>query len=95
MNDGDAVDFVAKVTGTEPLEVTWSKDGKAITSSDIYSITYDKGTCRLYIPGERRPLGEVTVQGLPICQILKGGFTPVLQFKRVFSHSRKFRKCIH
>ena len=85
MNDGDAVDFVAKVTGTEPLEVTWSKDGKAITSSDIYSITYDKGTCRLYIPGERHPLGEVTVQG-----------SPFVRFKRVDSPLLcNLRGCFH
>ena len=56
MNDGDAVDFVAKVSGMEPVEVTWAKDGKSISSSDIYSVTYDKGTCRLYIPGQPRAL---------------------------------------
>ncbi|KAK7500459.1 hypothetical protein BaRGS_00008366, partial [Batillaria attramentaria] len=50
VNDGDAVDFVAKVTGTEPLDISWVKDGKPITPSDIHKITYDKGTCRLYIP---------------------------------------------
>ncbi|XP_070200689.1 twitchin-like isoform X4 [Littorina saxatilis] len=50
VNDGDAVDFVAKVTGTEPLDITWAKDGKPLAASNIHKITYDKGTCRLYIP---------------------------------------------
>ncbi|KAL8579173.1 hypothetical protein ACOMHN_010757 [Nucella lapillus] len=50
VNDKDAVDFVAKVTGTEPVEVQWAKDGKPLTSSNTHKISYDKGTCRLYIP---------------------------------------------
>lgn len=49
------MDFVAKVTGTEPLETTWYKNGKPLAASDIYRVTYDKGTCRLYIPGQEVP----------------------------------------
>ncbi|KAL8565323.1 hypothetical protein ACOMHN_029019 [Nucella lapillus] len=49
VNDGEAVEFIMKVSGTEPLDIQWTKDGKVITSSDVYSVTYDKGTCRLYI----------------------------------------------
>lgn len=49
------MDFVAKVTGTEPLETTWYKNGKPLAASDIYRVTYDKGTCRLYIPGQGVP----------------------------------------
>ncbi|KAL3842488.1 hypothetical protein ACJMK2_020494, partial [Sinanodonta woodiana] len=47
--DGSAVDFIAKVTGTEPIQVKWSKDNKPIENSDVYKITYDKGTCQLHI----------------------------------------------
>lgn len=50
VTDGDPVDFVAKVTGTEPLQVKWSKDGKELKPSKIYNISYDKGTCRLHFP---------------------------------------------
>ncbi|XP_069132543.1 twitchin-like isoform X11 [Argopecten irradians] len=48
--DGDAVDLIAKVTGTEPMTVTWFKDQKPISASDVHKISYDKGTCRLYFP---------------------------------------------
>ncbi|XP_021346443.1 twitchin-like isoform X8 [Mizuhopecten yessoensis] len=48
--DGDAVDLIAKVTGTEPITVTWIKDNKPLAASDVYKISYDKGTCRLYFP---------------------------------------------
>ncbi|KAJ8299697.1 hypothetical protein KUTeg_023757 [Tegillarca granosa] len=63
VTDGDAVDFVAKVTGTEPIEVKWSKNKKPIASSDVHKISYDKGTCRLYI-SEVFPedSGEYTVE---------------------------------
>lgn len=63
MTDGDAVDFVAKVTGTEPIEAKWSKNKKPIASSDVHKISYDKGTCRLYI-SEVFPedSGEYTVE---------------------------------
>ena len=50
MLDGDAVDFIAKVTGTEPITVSWEKNKKPIKDGDAYKMTYDKGTCRLYIP---------------------------------------------
>ncbi|KAH9502719.1 hypothetical protein Btru_069594 [Bulinus truncatus] len=49
VNDGDKVEFVVKVSGTEPIEVNWSKDKKPIKSGDIFIITYDKGTAKLSI----------------------------------------------
>ncbi|XP_059156398.1 twitchin-like isoform X4 [Physella acuta] len=49
VNDGDKVEFVAKLTGTEPIEVTWSKDKKPIKSGDIFAISYEKGTAKLNI----------------------------------------------
>lgn len=49
MNDGDQVEFIIKVTGTEPVEVNWTKDKKPLKSGDIYSVSYDKGTARLHI----------------------------------------------
>lgn len=48
--DGDAVDLVAKITGTEPITTTWTKDKKVLKNSEVHNITYDKGNCRLYIP---------------------------------------------
>lgn len=49
VTEGEALDLIAKVKGTEPITATWSKDRKPIKDSDGYKITYDKGTCRLYI----------------------------------------------
>lgn len=49
VTEGEALDLIAKVTGTEPITATWSKDRKPIKDSDGYKISYDKGTCRLYI----------------------------------------------
>ncbi|XP_041366543.1 twitchin-like isoform X3 [Gigantopelta aegis] len=49
VTDGDAVDFVAKISGTEPIEILWSKDKKPLKNSDIYEISYDKGVARLYL----------------------------------------------
>ncbi|XP_055900297.1 twitchin-like isoform X6 [Biomphalaria glabrata] len=49
VNDGDKVEFVVKVSGTEPIEVNWSKDKKPIKSGDIFGVTYDKGTAKLSI----------------------------------------------
>ena len=48
--DGDACDLIAKVSGTDPIEVVWSKDGEKLKSTKDCKITYEKGTCRLYIP---------------------------------------------
>lgn len=49
VTEGEALDLIAKVTGTEPITATWTKDRKPIKDSDGYKISYDKGTCRLYI----------------------------------------------
>ncbi|XP_074660014.1 twitchin-like [Tubulanus polymorphus] len=51
VNDGDAVDFVAKVTGTPPIDVFWYKAGKEIKKSADFKITFDEktGTCKLSI----------------------------------------------
>ncbi|CAL1540884.1 unnamed protein product [Lymnaea stagnalis] len=49
VNDGDKVEFVAKVSGTEPIEVLWAKDKKPLKSGDIFGISYDKGTAKLNI----------------------------------------------
>ncbi|XP_061166987.1 twitchin-like isoform X9 [Saccostrea echinata] len=49
VTEGEALDLIAKVTGTEPITATWTKDRKPIKPSDGYKITYEKGTCRLYI----------------------------------------------
>lgn len=43
------MEFVIKVSGTEPIDVNWTKDKKQLKQGDIYSITYDKGTARLNI----------------------------------------------
>ena len=48
--DGDACDLIAKVAGTEPIDIVWSKDGETLKSTKDCNITFDKGTCRLYIP---------------------------------------------
>ena len=49
VTDGDAVEFVAKVTGSEPIQTKWMKDRNVINSSDIYKMTYEKGTAKLTI----------------------------------------------
>ena len=49
MLDGEPVEFVAKVTGSEPIQTKWTKDKKVINSSDIYKISYEKGTAKLVI----------------------------------------------
>ena len=46
-NDGDKVEFVAKMTGTEPLDVQWAFNKKPIKSDDVYNISYAKGTATL------------------------------------------------
>ncbi|XP_076471204.1 twitchin-like [Babylonia areolata] len=50
VTSGEKVEFVIKVSGTEPLNIQWTRNGQVITSSARYSISYDKGTCRLHIP---------------------------------------------
>ncbi|XP_055958001.1 muscle M-line assembly protein unc-89-like isoform X2 [Patella vulgata] len=49
-NTGEAVEFVAKVKGTEPIEVKWLKDKKPLANSASFKQSYEKGTCRLNIP---------------------------------------------
>ena len=46
-NDGDKVDFVARVTGTEPLDIQWAFKKKPIKNDDIYNISYAKGVATL------------------------------------------------
>lgn len=48
--DGDKVDLIAKVSGTEPFDIQWALNKKPIKPSDIYVISYDKGTCKLHFP---------------------------------------------
>lgn len=38
-----------KTSGTEPIEVNWTKDKKPLKYGDIYTISYDKGTAKLSI----------------------------------------------
>merc|ERR1712025_983563 len=46
-NDGDKVDFVVKVTGTEPLDVQWAYNKKPLKTDDIYNISYANKTATL------------------------------------------------
>ena len=47
VKDGEKVELVAKITGTEPLDVQWTFDKKPIKSDRIHMITYFKGTASL------------------------------------------------
>ena len=46
--DGDKnVEFVARFTGTEPVEIQWLKDNKPIKKDDVYNITSSTGCAKL------------------------------------------------
>merc|ERR1711962_1376154 len=47
VKEGEKVEFVAKTTGTEPLDVQWTFNKKPIKSDRIHMITYFKGVASL------------------------------------------------
>ena len=47
MLDGESADLSAKVTGTEPITIKWSKNGKLIENSDVYKITFARNVATL------------------------------------------------
>lgn len=46
---GESADFECHVTGTQPIKVSWAKDGKEIRSGGNYQISYLENSAHLTI----------------------------------------------
>jgi len=49
VSEGDAVELSAKLKGTEPIQVNWTKDKKPLADSATVKITYTRGDAVLKI----------------------------------------------
>ena len=51
VEDGDAVEMTAKVTGTDPIQIKWMKGGKVFNGTNNAKVTYANNTATLSITG--------------------------------------------
>lgn len=49
IDEGKSGDFIAKVTGTEPMTVKWFKDSQLLPNSTGFAQTYKSGEAKLHI----------------------------------------------
>lgn len=57
--EGQPVRFECRVAGSSPIEVSWLKDGEALSEGDEFSMLYDDNTAALQISrSEMRHSGE-------------------------------------